>query len=134
MNPIFFLLSVGYVFVIIFLADSGAVSQIEAFNPYSLLHIPLYGLLTLLLLLSFCTGGGKYTRNRVITAGLIAGLVGALDEFHQIYIPTRDGSLGDVFLDILGAGLAILIFGRIYSAFFLKWRGPKVKGGSLPEK
>ncbi len=129
MNPIYALFSAAYIFIIFFFADSGSVSRIEKFNPYSLLHIPLYGLLTFLLLLSFCTGGGQYTRKRVTGAGVIAGVVGALDEFHQIFIPTRDGSLGDVFLDIVGTVLAILIFTRIYSALFLSKRKRKEING-----
>ena len=116
MNPFYALLSAAYIFAIFFLADSGAVSRIGEFNPYSLLHIPLYGILTLLLLLSLCTGKGRYTPQRLIIGGFIAGIAGALDEFHQTFIPTRDGSLGDVLLDILGIGLAILLF-RLISPF-----------------
>ena len=59
MNPFYALLSAAYIFAIFFLADSGAASQIGEFNPYSLLHIPLYGILTLLILLSLCTGKGE---------------------------------------------------------------------------
>jgi len=128
MNPIYAFSSAAYIFVIFFLADSGAVSQIEELNPYSVLHIPLYGLLTFLLLLSLCTGGGRYSRNRVIAAGVIAMIVGALDEFHQTFIPTRDGSWGDVFLDILGTVLALLIFSRVYPILFLKWKRARGKG------
>ncbi len=127
MNSIYTFLSAAYIFAIFFLADSGAASQIGRFNPYSLLHIPLYGLLAFLLLLSFCTGRGAYTRNRAAAACVMAGLVGALDEFQQLYIPTREGSVGDVLLDILGIVLALLIFNAIYAALFRKGREPKTK-------
>jgi VanZ family protein len=110
MNWFFVFLSAAYVFAIFLLADSAVVSQIGGFNPYSLLHIPLYGILTLLILLSSWTGKEEYTKNRLFASGLIAGIVGAGDEFHQTFIPTRDGSLGDVFLDILGIVLAIFLF------------------------
>jgi VanZ family protein len=113
MSPFFAFLSTAYIFALFFLADSGAVSQIGEFNPYSLLHIPLYGILTLLILLSLCTGKGRYTPKRLIAGGFIAGIVGALDEFHQTFIPTRDGSLGDVLLDVLGIVLGILLFRRV---------------------
>jgi VanZ family protein len=112
-NPLFAFLAAGYIFGIFFLADSGAVSRIGEFNPYSLLHIPLYGILTLLILLSLCTGKGKYTPKRLIIGGFIAGIAGALDEFHQSFIPTREGSCGDVLLDVLGIVLAILLFRRV---------------------
>lgn len=114
MNLFFVILSAAYIFVIFFLADSGVVSQIGDFNPYSLLHLPLYGLLTLLLLLSLCTGGGKPTKGRVIVAGLIAGIVGSLDEFHQSFIPTRDGSISDVLLDGIGIILTMFFFCRLF--------------------
>jgi len=113
MNPFYALLSAAYIFAIFFLADSGAASQIGEFNPYSLLHIPLYGILTLLILLSLCTGKGKYTSQRLILGGFIAGIAGALDEFHQSFIPTREGSWGDVLLDALGIVLAIFLFRRV---------------------
>ena len=114
MNPVYALFSAAYVFAIFFLADSGAVSQVGDFNPYSLLHIPLYGILTLLILLSSYTGKEEYPKNRLIASGLIAGMVGALDEFHQTFIPTRDGSIGDVLLDFLGIFLTILLFRRAF--------------------
>jgi VanZ family protein len=114
MNPFYALLSAAYIFAIFFLADSGAASQIGEFNPYSLLHIPLYGILTLLILLSLCTGKGKYTPQRLILGGSIAGIAGALDEFHQTFIPPREGSFGDVLLDIVGIALAILLFRLIF--------------------
>lgn len=113
MNPFFVFLSAAYVFAIFFLADSGVVSQIGSLNPYSLLHLPLYGLLTLLLLLSLCTGRGKFTKGRVIVAGLIAGAVGSLDEFHQSFIPTRDGSITDLLLDGVGITLTMVFFHRL---------------------
>jgi hypothetical protein len=47
------LLSILYTGAIFLLADSPVVSDLARFNPYSLLHIPLYGILTFLLVLSF---------------------------------------------------------------------------------
>ena len=133
MNPFYALLSAAYIFAIFFLADSGAVSQIGEFNPYSLLHIPLYGILTLLILLSLCTGKGRYTPKRLIAGGFIAGIVGALDEFHQTFIPARDGSLGDVLLDVLGYRSALFIFRRVFpflQAKFLATRKKRIAPGA----
>ena len=46
--------------------------------------------------------------------GGIATGVGILDEFHQIFIPYRNASVGDVTLDIVGIILAAIftIFNR----------------------
>jgi|GEM_PF-524067 len=52
MNVIFSILSVIYISAIFLFSDSPMVSNIAKFNPYSLLHIPLYGLLTGLLIFS----------------------------------------------------------------------------------
>ena len=49
---LFSILSLAYIAGIFLLADSPVVADIAPFNPYSLLHIPLYGILTLLLILS----------------------------------------------------------------------------------
>lgn len=38
----------------------------------------------------------------------LATAYGALDEFHQSYIPLRTASASDLFADSLGAGMAVL--------------------------
>ena len=53
MRFIFSFLSIAYVTGIFILAPSPMVQKVSAFNPYSLLHIPLYGILTGLLIFSF---------------------------------------------------------------------------------
>jgi VanZ family protein len=122
MNPVYALLSAAYILAIFLLADSGAVSRLGEFNPYSLLHIPLYGILTLLILLSLCTGKGIYSPKRLIAGGFLAGIVGAMDELHQAFIPSRDGSMGDVLLDILGVAIALIVFRRFFPVLETKFR------------
>ena len=51
-NLLFAILSVGYIAAIFLFADSPAVSAVAVYNPFSLLHIPLYAVLTLLNILS----------------------------------------------------------------------------------
>jgi VanZ family protein len=114
LNPLYALLAAGYIFAIFFLADSQAVSQIGEFNPYSLLHIPLYGVLALLILLSLCPGKKGYSPKRLVVGGVFTVSVGIADEFHQTFLPGRDGSLGDVLLDTLGVILALLVFRRFF--------------------
>jgi len=52
MKFLFTILSVAYTVGIFLFADSSVISDLSKFNPYSLLHIPLYGILTVLLILS----------------------------------------------------------------------------------
>ena len=52
MNLFFSFLSVVYISVIFLYADSPIVSQVGPLNPFSILHIPLYMILTILIVLS----------------------------------------------------------------------------------
>lgn len=141
MNFFFSILSVAYIAGIFLWADSPMVSVLAPFNPYSLLHIPLYGILTVLLILSFMPF--KLKRNnatnpinstnsinaknasphrRISTSthssffipGVFALIIGIADEIHQSFIPTRDASIIDVFLDFIGIILALFLIYHIY--------------------
>ena len=52
MRILFSILSIAYIAGIFLFADSSIVSDLSTFNPYSVLHIPLYGILTVLLIFS----------------------------------------------------------------------------------
>ena len=120
MNPFFSIISAFYVFGIFFWADSPMASQISVFNPFSLLHIPLYGVLTVFLVLAFWTGQDNISGLRYTLAALIAILVGILDETHQSFIPSREASITDVLLDASGVLLAIFLFRQF---LFSLWIG-----------
>ena len=83
----------------------------RVWNPYSLLHIPMYGVLMVLLNLAF---EPQIIFQRKVSSGIsffflpggIATGVGILDEFHQVFIPYRSASVADVMLDIGGIVLA----------------------------
>jgi len=120
MNPFFSILSLAYIAGIFLLADSPMVSDVAAFNPYSLLHIPLYGILTFLLILSFSpfkfkviNSGNSTNSINLLIPGLIALGVAVADEIHQAYIPTRNASITDVLLDIVGIILCMAFIMRI---------------------
>jgi hypothetical protein len=135
MSPIvvrifFSILSLAYILAIFVLAGSSVARNLSEFNPYSLLHIPLYGIMTLLLVLSLVpiprgfnhrsiqpesdstkpqSRGTVGLRLRLFVAGAIAWFVGILDEIHQLSVPNRDASAGDVVLDMVGIALALLL-------------------------
>jgi VanZ family protein len=117
MNPFFSALSLAYIGGIFLLADSPMVFSAPTFNPYSILHIPLYGILTILLILSFPpfqTNPDKQSDLfRFQIAGLIALVVAIADEIHQAYNPSRNASITDVLLDFIGIILCILLIRRI---------------------
>ena len=131
MSIFFRVLSAAYIAAIFLLADSPVVSDVAPFNPYSILHIPLYAILTLLLILSFRPSKRKLVNSRDSTdpinsknpsnsrnyfiAVIIALVVAIADEIHQAYIPNRNASIIDVFLDIIGIILCIVLISRVAS-------------------
>ena len=119
MNPFFTVLSGFYILAIFFLADSSVAEQMSVFNPLSLLHIPLYGTLSLLLVLALGNGQTYRPKLRYVIAAFAASSVAILDEFHQAFLPTREASITDVFLDLGGIFLGLFIFQRLIS-----WRWP----------
>jgi VanZ family protein len=50
---------------------------------------------------------------RLLIPGLVALGVAIVDEIHQTYLPYRDGSIIDVFLDTVGISLTLLLMLRI---------------------
>jgi len=100
------------------LADSPIVSSLAPFNPYSLLHIPLYGILTILLFFSIVPFKFKLNSpnqiKRLLIAGFIALVVAIADEIYQSFIPGRDASIIDVFLDLIGTTFVSFLFLKLY--------------------
>jgi len=125
MRFFFATLSIGYVWAILLLADSPVVYTLSSYNPYSLLHVPLYAILTILLALSvfpskgwsfssiwslgFIDTGSINVRNRLLICTLIAAAVAVADEIHQAFIANRSASITDVFLDLLGIILVLFV-------------------------
>jgi uncharacterized membrane protein len=147
MSIFFRVLSAAYIAGIFLLADSPMVADVAPFNPFSLLHIPLYGILTLLLILSFFPQRKRFVNptnpsnpsnssnssnsinsinsSNLVVTGTIALVVAIADEIHQAYIPNRNASVIDVFLDIIGIILCMLIIKRIeHMSGFSKLKGP----------
>jgi len=59
-----------------------------------------------------------------LIAGLIALIVAIADEIHQAYLPNRNASIIDVFLDIIGIILCMFIIKRIeHRSGLLKLKG-----------
>jgi len=139
MKLLFTILSVAYIAGIFILAGSPIACNLAFFNPYSLLHIPLYGILTFLLILSFVplkfnpTNLSREMRSlfhwdssnpsnpsnpinlktHFLLPGGITSIVAIADEIYQAYVPGRDASITDVLLDMAGIGLVLFLFFRL---------------------
>lgn len=122
MRVLYIFITSGYIACIFLLADSSMVYSLSPFNPYSLLHLPLYGILTILLFLSFVPTALRFSQSekpttfppnhfilRLLGAMLISFAIAVADEIHQASLPGREASVIDVFLDMLGTLLIILL-------------------------
>ena len=79
-------------------------------------HVILYGVLGVALAAAL-SGAGFGGRRHWALAGLLVVLVGALDEWHQTFVPGRTGRAVDVLVDL--AGYAVMAFLFSYTA--RKW-------------
>ncbi len=93
-------------------------------NPYSLLHIPLYGILMLLLSSVWgarrhLSGNPSVRLSSFLFPGGICFLIGILDEVNQIFIPHRVASIKDIFLNLTGMVMAFFLI-RWWNSLKLK--------------
>ncbi len=75
----------------------------------SLAHIFLYIILTFLIANALTTAKVKF-KHALLNAFIIAIIYGALDEWHQAFVPGREARLSDWLLDIVGSLVAGNLF------------------------
>ena len=112
LNPRYGLLAVAYVLAI------HRLSSIPDLPPepdsvvrlaFNLGHVPLFAGLAFCLLQSL-PGLGRAWGTRYGLAFALSAACGALDEWHQSFVPGRDCSLGDFLLDLAGiAGMLVAL-------------------------
>lgn len=84
------------------------------FIIFKTLHIIEYAILYFLLYRAFSIIQGKKLKTIHMTyAFLIALIYAVIDELHQTFVPTREGRLRDVFIDMIGIGGMIVIIKRL---------------------
>ena len=95
-------------------------------NPYEFTHLPEYAILSMLLVWALSNKKVMRTntkkeknirlaisKNLYFLSAIITGLIGTVDEIYQYFLPNRYFTVYDIFLNILGAILGLLIFWRI---------------------
>ena len=84
------------------------IGQVNSVPPlwHKVEHFLYYGAMTLLLAVG-------YGPRLFWLAPITISLVGALDEWHQYYIPNRNSSVYDWMVDTAGALLAIYVYMKI---------------------
>jgi len=73
------------------------------------LHVPIFGILTILWLRFFKQQQIAYIKALFYTF-LIVLFISHLDELYQFFLPERDASILDLFLDMLGFTVGVAIF------------------------
>jgi VanZ family protein len=90
-------------------ATPSLASPLAPFSDFilrKLAHVAEYGILTALLWRALRTH--LVTTHAVQIAALVAALYAVSDEWHQTFVPGREGSLRDVAVDALGiAGVSV---------------------------
>jgi VanZ family protein len=77
-----------------------------------LAHLTIYAVLTVLLFRAF----RLHLANRAyawLLAGLVAAVYACSDEWHQTFVPGREGSLRDVGIDTLGIASAYALRSKV---------------------
>ncbi|MGH7323267.1 MAG: VanZ family protein [Candidatus Rokuibacteriota bacterium] len=85
--------------------------QIEALHDLArkMAHLTEYAILATLWFWALVRGAGWSVR-RAVAGGLGICLIwAAADEFHQTFVLSRTGSLGDIVIDLAGAGGALAV-------------------------
>jgi len=111
-----FLISIGGIFLLSFILYRFIP------NPYEFTHLPEYAILSILIVWALDkklkradTKKEKNIRltiskNPYFLSAIITGIIGAVDEIYQYFLPNRYFTWYDIFLNILGGVLGLLIF------------------------
>lgn len=113
----------------LFLISVGSISLLSFFiyqlipNPYEFTHLPEYAILSILIiwaldknkLIRIGTQKEKNMKSPIIKnlyflSGAGTGVIGIADEIYQYFLPNRFFTWYDIFLNILGGILGLLIF------------------------
>ena len=80
---------------------------------FELFHFFQFGILYLLIILVFLSFG-KITKGMEIVAVIISASYGLIDEIHQMFVPFRSFSIGDLIKDTVGVLVVSFIIHRGY--------------------
>ncbi len=81
---------------------------------FKTLHVIEYAVLYALTIRALAQGA-KPTNNHYLKSAIITIIYAISDEVHQTFVPTRQGTLRDVFIDTLGVSVAYLLIKRFYN-------------------
>lgn len=122
-RKLYFWLPAAACMAIIFILSSRqriAVSEEYVWNfvVFKTLHMIEYAVLFTLLFRAFLAGEKNDKKTALKKAFTFAILYAISDEVHQTFVPTREGTLRDVFIDTAGIGLMYLILKKHFNALY----------------
>ena len=100
------LLAVAWMAFIFYMSSQPSIPVPQAiWGQDKFMHFVSYGILGFLLAKSLKESVDGLTWKQIAWVAVAAALYGLSDEFHQMFVPGRDASVGDLVADALG-GLA----------------------------
>jgi VanZ family protein len=92
-----------------------------------LMHFGAYAVMGVLFYRAYQTLPVKSNIPLIVWLSMIsASLYGVSDEVHQSFVPYRDGSLGDVIADVLGAVCGVYVYHRWIAAIKIRKKRTQV--------
>jgi len=121
------LLIIGKKKSILFIFSVGAIFLLSLIlykflpNPYEFTHLPEYAVLSILIVWTLEKEEIKdinkekflkslANKNPYFLSGVLTGIIGTVDEAYQYILPNRFFTLYDIFLNILGGIIGLLVF------------------------
>ena len=112
-------------FIFVLSSSSEAFSIPSFFGSDKLIHAVEYGILGFLVSRTLFSLKTKLSNGFLVLALVLSTLYGISDEIHQIFVPGRTASLGDIAADGAGASIGIFLYTRITGQDLLKRRFKK---------
>ena len=99
--------AISWMCFIFFLSSRSRISASESFwlnfAIFKTLHVIEYATLALLNLFALVINNpNKSIRSLALKAAILALIYGMSDEYHQTFVPTREGTIRDVLIDSIG--------------------------------
>lgn len=106
-SAILFLICIGGIFLLSFILYSFLP------NPYEFTHLPEYAILSILIMRAWDKNKDKINtlaKNSYFLSGLLTGIIGTGDEIYQHFLSNRTFTWYDIFLNVLGGILGLLVY------------------------
>lgn len=87
---------------------------LEDFLIFKILHMCEYGLLAGLLFNALYNTFTHHVMSAIRLAGIISITYAASDELHQMYVPTRSGTVRDVLIDTVGILIVLYVIFKTF--------------------